>query len=62
MVLKVKGMPASSAACAAKISPLPCMMPVKPVGAMANGIDAVSPTKVVPSCRCPTSIISRWRS
>ena len=39
MVDKVKGIPNSSAAWAANISPSALCIPVRPVGAIATGID-----------------------
>jgi hypothetical protein len=44
MVDSVKRTPNFSAACAARISPSACCMPVKPVGAMATGILQSMPT------------------
>ena len=51
MVDSVNGMPNSSAACAARISPSACCMPVSPVGAIATGIATFWPIIVVASER-----------
>ena len=47
MVESVKGMPAASAARAARISPSPCSMPHSPIGASAIGAAAGSPMILV---------------
>ena len=52
MVESVKGMPASLAALAARISPSPCCMPRSPIGDSANGADTF----------CPTMVVARLRS
>ncbi len=62
MVERVKGMPAAWAARQPWISPSPWNRPVRPVGAIASGIETGSPTMVVASERLDTSIITRWRS
>ncbi len=62
MVESVNGMPALCAARQPWISPSPWNRPVRPVGAMASGRLTGSPSMVVASERCETSIITRWRS
>ena len=43
----MKGIPKSSLACAAKISPSRCCIPQRPVGAKASGIETSCPKKVL---------------
>ena len=61
MVERQNLVPAASAARAASISPSPWTRPVSPVGAIATGIDTVSPSIVVASDTFETSISTRWR-
>ncbi len=62
MVDSVKGMPNLRAARAARISPSACCMPVRPVGAMASGMAASTPTSVVRVLRFSMFTATRWRS
>ena len=62
MVDREKGTPNFSAALAARISPSACIMPVKPVGAMATGIFTSSPIIFVARVRLVMSTSTRWRS
>ena len=62
MVERVKGTPKASAACAARISPSACCMPVSPVGASATGIATGWPIIVLASERSAMSTSTRWRS
>ena len=55
MVERVNGTPNASAACAARISPSACCMPVSPVGASATGIDTGWPIIVLSSERSAMS-------
>ena len=62
IVDSVKGMPNFSAALAARISPSACCMPVSPVGAMATGIAASTPTIRLAVLRFSMLTATRWRS
>ena len=62
MVDKVKGIPNSFAARAAKISPSACCMPVSPVGAIARGIATRCPIMWLTVERFSMLIKIRWRS
>jgi hypothetical protein len=61
MVDRQNGMPKACAARAPRISPSPWNRPVRPVGAIANGMVTSSPRIVVATERLSTSIITRWR-
>ena len=62
IVDRVKRTPNFSAACAARISPSACCMPVRPVGAMATGILQSMPTICVAVLRPSMFTATRWRS
>ena len=62
MVDRVKGTPNASAACAARISPSACCMPVRPVGASATGIGTSCPSIFIAVLRSDTSMATRWRN
>ena len=61
MVDSVKGMPAASAAWAARISPSACCIPVRPTGASAIGSATSRPIIVVAVERFSMSTATRWR-
>ena len=61
MVERVNGTPAASAACAARISPSACCIPVRPTGARATGIATSRPAIVVATDRPVISTATRWR-
>ena len=62
IVESAKGTPNASAACAARISPSGCCMPVRPVGASATGIATGWPTMSEARVRSVMSTSTRWRS
>ena len=62
IVLRVKRTPKASAACAARISPSACCMPVRPVGARATGIRTSALAIVVAVLRPSMFTATRWRS
>ncbi|MDT4873472.1 hypothetical protein FQZ97_1087190 [compost metagenome] len=62
MVESVNGMPKRRAARAARISPSACCMPVRPVGAIATGMNTSCPTMVLAVLRFSMFTATRWRS
>ncbi len=58
----MNGTPNASAACAARISPSACCIPVRPTGARATGIATSSPIIVDLVERPAMSTATRWRS